>query len=159
MTEKRTRLPDSISSLVRATGAPRTDEIFILPDRVVERDGKVLAAFRPETQALRVLFRDAGYEVKLPAPEDATRGRYEEHDDSWVLPIILTAAGLPIGIVSALVVDWIKSKIGSKESPRVLYRHATIETADADIEILEISGTVDDIAQLLESGDDTFKTD
>jgi hypothetical protein len=159
MKEKRTRLSEQISSLVKIVGPPANDEIFILPDRVVEQDGKAFAAFRPETQALRVLFQDAGFKVKLLAPEGAKRGGYEEHDDSWVLPVVLTAAGLPIGILSSLVADWIKSKARSKDSPRVLYRHATIETAEADIDLVEISGTAEEIAQLLASRDDTSKTD
>ena len=159
MKEKRTRLSEQISSLVKTVGPPASDEIFILPDRVVEQDGKTFAAFRPETQALRVLLRDAGFNVKLPAPEGAIKGGYEEHDDSWILPVILTAAGLPISIVGSLVVEWIKSKTSSKESPQILYRQATIETSEAEIELLEISGTADEIAQLLGSRDDTSETD
>ena len=159
MKEKRILLPDQISGLVKTVGPPANDEIFILPDRVVEQDGKVFAAFRPETQALRVLFQDAGYKVTLPAPKGAKRGGYEEHDASWVLPVVLTAAGLPIGIISSLVADWIKSKTRSKDSPQVLYRHVTMETAEADIELVEISGTADEIAQLLGSRDDASETD
>ena len=86
----------------------RGERIVILPSRLEELDGELIAAFRPDAQELRVNAAAEGVEVELYAPEGARRGVHQEHAADWILPILV---GFPVGLATNLLANLIQARI------------------------------------------------
>jgi hypothetical protein len=126
-----------------------TEGVAILPDRMLVDNGAMIAAFRPDAGALRHELRQAGIHVELAVPEGASMATYEEHAADWILPAILFVAGIPVAVVTAVVANWITSKLGTDaHATTVRYREGHCGV-DGRVDVLEIDGPGDEVAQIL----------
>ncbi len=123
--------------------------VVILPDRVGDIGGVVYAAYLPETQGLRACLLEAGLTVHLATPPNAKNVTYEEHDASWVLPVVLAVGQLPIAVVAQLVANWLQVRLYEAEVPtQVRYREGRLEP-DGTLRVVEIEGPSDQVVRTL----------
>lgn len=125
--------------------------VLILPERLHNADGITYAAFRQEAQSLRTALRDAGFTVHLAVPPGARKATYEEHDASWVLPILMSLGPLPMEVLGSVIGNWITAqieKLGPKA--RITYREGHC-SADGAIDVLEITGAADGVVRAIEA--------
>ncbi len=136
---------------IRLSTADWSDEsaVVVLPDRIHDSDGVTYAAFRAEAQSLRASLVDAGLKVNLVIPPGARKATYEEHDATWVLPVLVNLAQLPVGTVASVIGNWITAHISRlSPKPRVRYREGH-RTPDGAIDVLEIDGPGDEVVRIL----------
>jgi hypothetical protein len=136
--------PDFLDDLVHPED---NDGLILYPDRVETHGGDLIAAYRPDAQALRILAAKRGVTVVIAGPEDAKKAIYSEHAADWVLPLI----DIPTGVVAALMADYLKARLkawkeGSQErrSPLVRYREVD-RSPDGQSQVREIEGPAEDV--------------
>lgn len=129
----------------------------VLPDRVHEVDGRLVAAFRPDTQVIRVAAEAESLSVELMAPDEAELAMYTQYAADWVLPALVCAGmSVPCQILATLLAARIESfRRRSEEPPMVLFREVIEE--DGKLTERELRGPADEIEAFLrariESGD------
>jgi hypothetical protein len=126
-------------------------KIAVLPDRVEESGEEVIAAFRRDTQELRVSGQEAGLEVELVSPAGARLGIYEEHAADWILP---TIASFPLSIAGTLVANMLQARIdtrkaGGEEQAMPVVRYQEVEIDGERTRLREIEGPADEVRDLL----------
>lgn len=154
VSERTNRLPEDLVARETIELARSRGTVTLLPDRVTKHEGRTLAAFRPDTAELRAVLRDSGVGVELAAAPDAELATYSEHSADWVLPVVLFVSGIPVGVVTGVIANWLTVKLGTDAKNTIVhYREGHVRT-DGSIDVVEVSGPRDEIAKLLkERGD------
>lgn len=127
------------------------ERIVLLPAQVEERNGEVIAGFRPDAQELRVNAASEGIEVELYAPAGARLGVYREHAADWILPTVL---GIPISLATQLLANLIQARIDDwrergapGHKPEVRCGLAEIE--DGNLRVRDLEGPAEEIRDIL----------
>jgi hypothetical protein len=122
--------------------------LVLLPDEVAQQpDGRILAAFREEAQAMRLQAQQDGVPVTLIKPQDADLAVYREDAAELVLPIILFAAGIPATLITNRIQRWLDERRAAGGSRRIRYREAHV--ADSEIRVRELEGPAEDVVEML----------
>jgi hypothetical protein len=150
----------SISELVKESGAlevsvdklrdlAQSGVLGLLPDRVYEVDGQLVAAFRPDAQAIRVAAQTAGVSVEMVAPEGAELAMRSQYMAVWVLPVLAGAlVGVPCQVLATLIAARLEAgKRRSEAPPEVVLREIFDE--DGKVRERELRGPAQEIEQLL----------
>ena len=129
-----------------------------MPDRLGGSDGSTFASYREDAQSIRVFLNERGVRTEFATPVDARRGVYEEHDVTWVLPVIATLAGGGLMVSTPLIVDWIRDRLRGLPAEDVakatlVYRDATLDLETRRLTVREIARTSRAVAELLSSQD------
>lgn len=147
--ESTTLASDFLDNLV-SSDAP--DGLILYPDRVDNDGDDLVAAFRPDAQALRILAAERGIPVTVVTPDDAKVGIYTEHAADWVLPVV----SIPTSVVATLIADYLRYRLhgwraGSSErrSPVVRYREVE-RSADGSSRVRQIEGPAEDVMAWLD---------
>lgn len=130
-------------------GLERAGVLGLLPDRVHEVDGQIVASFRPDAQAIRVAVEAAGTTVEMVAPEGAELAMHSQYMAVLVLPLLVGAAlSVPCGVLANLISARIEgAKRRADEPPEVVFREAIIE--DGKVQERELRGPAREIEQML----------
>jgi hypothetical protein len=125
--------------------------VIMLPDRLEETDGQLVAAFRLDAQGMRVAATEAGLTPILYAPAGAELAMYTENAADWVLPVIVAAVlAFPGQIGATLAADWIEAQMHQQPTAQtVIYREAIVQ--QGSLKLYEIEGAPGDVTQLLRS--------
>lgn len=132
-------------------------DVAIIPDNLLTTSSGMVAGYRPETQSLRVFLREQGLSVALATPTGARTASYEEHDATWVLPLLLSIpAGVVSGVLSTYVTDWLKrerKKVPDEEAQAVIvrYREAELVASTGKIVVRELEAPLDTLIEVLET--------
>ena len=153
VTEKIGPAPQYLQSLPPST----PDEGLVLyPDQISTVGDDLVAAFRPDAQALRVAAAERGISVVVAAPENAKKGIYSEHSADWVLPLI----GIPTSVVASLIADYLRHRLrgwransSERRSPIVRYREVE-RSPDGSSRMREIEGPAEDVIGWLGAKDE-----
>jgi hypothetical protein len=127
----------------------RAGVLGLLPDRVHEVDGQIVAAFRPDAQAIRVAVEAAGMTVEMVAPDGAELAMHSQYMAVWVLPLLASGAlSVPCAVLANLITARIAAaKRRSEEPPEVVFRETIIE--DGKVQERELRGPAREIEQML----------
>jgi hypothetical protein len=141
--------PDHWPTAVDIGRVVASGAVALLPDRVDERDGRLLASFRPEAQALRVRTKSVGLDAILLMPPGAEAVVYSEYTADWILPVLIAAA---LTVPANLAADLIHDRIGPESQkgvtlPTVRYREAIIE--HGRVRVYEAEGPANEVERLL----------
>lgn len=138
---------DEIAALIPG---PSTAELAFLPERLDQVSGQRVAAFRPTAHELRVVLRNGGLDPALIVPDGYRKGSWQEHSDTWVLPVILTAATVPVTVLANLMTTWLQSKFGGGDDRATLvYREIEIRP-DGHKRFIEVRGKPSVVIRALE---------
>jgi hypothetical protein len=124
-----------------------TGGLTLFPDRIEAHDDVVVASYRPDAQALRVVAEQLGLKVTVVAPKGAKKGIYTEHAADWVLPLI----EIPDAVVAAFIVAYLDHRLkgwragsSARRAPVVRYREVE-RSADGATQEREIEGPAEDV--------------
>lgn len=134
-------------------------EVFFLPDRLNDSGDQRLAGFRAEVQGLQAELHNQGIKAMLSAPAGYRKSPYSEHSADWVLPTILVLAGIPVEVLSGLIVERLTRAAAEDPGLRVRYREIDFEREDERFELVEVEGTAGEVAKLLEERSDSSTPD
>lgn len=127
------------------------ERVVILPAQVENRNGEVIAGFRPDAQELRVNGASEGIEVELYAPDGARLGVYREHAADWILPTVL---GIPISLATQLLANLIQSRIDAwrergATGPEPEVRCGLAEIEDGNLRVRDLEGPAEEVRDIL----------
>lgn len=131
--------------------AERGERVVILPARVEETGGELIAAFRPDAQALRVNATAEGIDVELYTPTGARRGVYQEHAADWVLPVLMS---VPVNLATGLLVNLIQARIDAwrargAPAPEPEVRCGLAEIEDGAVRVHDLEGPAKEVRDIL----------
>lgn len=137
-----------------------SDRVVILPAQVENRNGEVIAGFRPDAQELRVNAASEGIEVELYAPAGARLGVYREHAADWILPTVL---GIPISLGTQLLANLIQARIDawreqSAPGPEPEVRCGLAEIEDGNLRVRDLEGPAEEVRDILRELAETAAT-
>jgi hypothetical protein len=154
--ERRYELQPEIGTQIDTEALDGAD-VAIVPDNFLTTAEGLVAGYRTDTQSVRVFLGSRGLKVVLATPPGARAASYEEHDATWVLPLVLgIPASVVSGVLTSYMTDWLKrqrEQIADEEAPAisVQYREAELDPSTGRILVREIQAPVDELIKVLEA--------
>ena len=122
--------------------------LAILPEQLSRADDGSIAAFRRETQTVRVYAKQAGVNPVLIHPEGAEVVSYQEHAADWVLPALAAAAlVIPSNIAADLITNEIIGDPPHSAVATVRFQEVIIE--DGRMRVRSLEGPADELVTVL----------
>jgi hypothetical protein len=143
---------DDVVTAVLST-QPEGVDLLIFPDKLFEtREGK-FAGYREETQSVRVFLREHGLRIQLASPPDTKAVSYEEHDVTWVLPLVVSiVGGAGANVISHYLLRWLerrKGELRETEGVKVRYREGELDLSKGKLTVRELEAPLGALMEAL----------
>jgi len=146
--------PDDWPPVAEVRGAIDGGRVAILPEQLSRVGDGLIAAFRRETQAVRVYAKLAGVDPVLLHPDGAEVVSYQEHAADWVLPALAAAAlVIPSNIAADLITHEIIGDPPQAAPPTVRFQQVVID--DGRMRVRSLEGPADELVTFLRTRTET----
>ena len=128
-------------------------QVLIIPQFITTNDEMNISSqlVRSDVADIKKVLSQAGYETEIILDKRLKRRVLVQKDADIVLPLILFAASIPLGIAIGYISNWLFARFGDQQR-NVKYKHARFRPDGTIEDYIELEGNPKEVADILKSG-------
>ncbi len=126
-------------------------QVLIVPQLIVSDTDKS-QLLRSDVSDIKKVLTQAGYDTEVVLDKNLERRTLIRKDADIVLPLILFAASIPLGVATGYISNWLFTRFTKGQKTNIKYEHARFDSDGKIVDYVKLEGEPKQVAEILKSG-------
>jgi len=126
-------------------------QVLIVPQLIVGDAGRS-QLLRGDVADVGKILTQAGYDTEVVLEKGLKRRALIRKDADIVLPLILFAINIPLGVATGYLANWLFARFTKDQKINIRYEHARFGPNGKIVDYVKLEGKPREVAEILKSG-------